>query len=187
MKGRLRYWIVLLVPFIFLPPGSGQASDFPTKPIQMVVGMSPGGPADTAARIIAEEASKEMGVPVVVVNKPGAAGSVSASLVARAKPDGYTILVGMTGSLSVAWALLPDIPYKLSDFAPISRHIIFPLVIAVRSEAPWKTFKDFVEDVRRNPGKFKSGSDGGGTSLGWEYILTLKPESGAHHIQRSFP
>jgi tripartite-type tricarboxylate transporter receptor subunit TctC len=171
MKKRLCYLIGLLVSFGLCFPGSGRALDFPTKPIQMVVGMSPGGPADTSARIIAEEASKELGVPVVVVNKPGASGSISASLVARAKPDGYTILVGMTGSLSVAWALNPDVPYKLSDFAPISRHTIFPLVIAVKAESPWKTFKEFIEDAQKNPGKFKSGSDGGGTSLDWEYLL----------------
>jgi tripartite-type tricarboxylate transporter receptor subunit TctC len=106
----------------------------------------------------------------MVFNKPGASGAMSASFVAGAKPDGYTILVGMTMSLSVGFCLIPDISYKLSDFAPIARATIFPLVVAVKSEAPWKSLKDFIEDAKKNP-KYKSGSDGGGTSLAWDAIL----------------
>jgi tripartite-type tricarboxylate transporter receptor subunit TctC len=66
--------------------------------------------------------------------------------------------------------LVPDISYKLSDFAPIARTTIFPLVVAVKSDAPWQSLKDFIEDARKNP-KYKSGSDGGGTSLAWDAIL----------------
>jgi tripartite-type tricarboxylate transporter receptor subunit TctC len=106
----------------------------------------------------------------MVFNKPGASGTMATSFVAGAKPDGYAILVGMTMSLSAGFPLIPDISYKLSDFAPIARHIIFPLVVAVKSDAPWKTLKEFIEDARKNP-KYKSGSDGGGTALAWDAIL----------------
>ena len=153
-----------------LLPAMGWGLDYPTRPIQIVVGTAAGGPADAAARILSEELTKELKNPVVVFNKPGASGTMATSFVAGAKPDGYTVLVGMTMSLSAGFPLIPDISYKLSDFAPIARHIIFPLVVAVRSEAPWKTLKDFLEDAKKNP-KYKSGSDGGGTALAWDAIL----------------
>ena len=151
-------------------PAIGRGLDYPTRPIQIVVGTAAGGPADAAARIISEELTKEFKNPVVVLNKPGASGTLATSFVAGAKPDGYTILVGMTMSLSAGFSLIPDISYKLSDFAPIARHIIFPLVIAVKSEAPWKNLNDFIGDAKKNP-KYKSGSDGGGTALAWDAIL----------------
>lgn len=168
--GRWESFFVFSTLLALLFPATGGALDYPTNPIQIVVGVAAGGPADSAARIISEELTKELKTPVVVLNKPGASGAISTSLVASAKPDGYTILVGMTMSLSAGFPLLPDISYKLSDFAPIARHIIFPLVVAVKSEAPWKSFKEFIEDAKKNP-KYKSGSDGGGTALAWDAIL----------------
>jgi tripartite-type tricarboxylate transporter receptor subunit TctC len=161
---------IFLSSLTLLLPAIGRGFDYPTRPIQIVVSTAAGGPADAAARILSEELTKELKNPVVVFNKPGASGTMATSFVAGAKPDGYTILVGMTMSLSAGFPLIPDISYKLSDFAPIARHIIFPLVVAVRSEAPWKTLKDFIEDAKKNP-KYKSGSDGGGTALAWDAIL----------------
>jgi len=161
---------IFLSSLTLLLPAIGRGFDYPTRPIQIVVGTAAGGPADAAARILSEELTKEFKNAVVVFNKPGASGTMATSFVAGAKPDGYTILVGMTMSLSAGFPLIPDISYKLSDFAPIARHIIFPLVVAVRSEAPWKTLKDFIEDAKKNP-KYKSGSDGGGTALAWDAIL----------------
>ena len=161
---------IFLSSLTLLLPAIGRGFDYPTRPIQIVVGTAAGGPADAAARILSEELTKELKNPVIVFNKPGASGTMATSFVAGAKPDGYTILVGMTMSLSAGFPLIPDISYKLSDFAPIARHIIFPLVVAVRSEAPWKTLKDFIEDAKKNP-KYKSGSDGGGTALAWDAIL----------------
>ena len=173
-QGRgFSFWEGLSVFLGFLTllfPAIGMGLDYPTRTIQIVVGTAAGGPADAAARIISEELTKELKNPVVVFNKPGASGTMATSFVAGAKPDGYTILVGMTMSLSAGFPLIPDISYKLSDFAPIARHIIFPLVIAVKSEAPWKSLKDFIEDAKKNP-KYKSGSDGGGTALAWDSIL----------------
>ena len=161
---------IFLSSLTLLLPAIGRGFDYPTRPIQIVVGTAAGGPADAAARILSEELTKELKNPVIVFNKPGASGTMATSFVAGAKPDGYTVLVGMTMSLSAGFPLIPDISYKLSDFAPIARHIIFPLVVAVRSEAPWKTLKDFIEDAKKNP-KYKSGSDGGGTALAWDAIL----------------
>ena len=173
LEGSLGPWRGLsaflgLLTLLF--PATGRGLDYPTRPIQIVVGTAAGGPADSAARILSEELTKELKTPVVVFNKPGASGTAATSFVAGAKPDGYTLLIGMTMSLSAGFPLIPDISYKLSDFAPIARHIIFPLVVAVKAEAPWKTLKEFIDDAKKNP-KYKSGSDGGGTGLAWDAIL----------------
>jgi len=172
-RKSFRLWrvpLVFLTFLVFLFPATGKTLDYPTRPIQVVVGTAAGGPADSTARIISEELTKEFKESVVVLNKPGASGTVATSFVAGAKPDGYTILLGMTMSLSAGFALFPDISYKLSDFAPIARTTIFPLVVAVRPDAPWRSFNDFIEDAKKNP-KYKSGSDGGGTGLAWDSIL----------------
>jgi len=173
LEGSLGPWRGLSVFLGLLTlffPTMGRGLDYPTRPIQIVVGTAAGGPADSAARILSEELTKELKSPVVVFNKPGASGTAATSFVAGAKPDGYTLLIGMTMSLSAGFPLIPDISYKLSDFAPIARHIIFPLVIAVKAEAPWKSLKDFIDDAKKNP-KYKSGSDGGGTGLAWDAVL----------------
>jgi len=172
-RKSFRLWrvpLVFLTFLVFLFPATGKTLDYPTRPIQVVVGTAAGGPADSTARIISEELTKEFKESVVVLNKPGASGTMATSFVAGAKPDGYTILLGMTMSLSAGFALFPDISYKLSDFAPIARTTIFPLVVAVRPGAPWRSFNDFIEDAKKNP-KYKSGSDGGGTGLAWDSIL----------------
>jgi tripartite-type tricarboxylate transporter receptor subunit TctC len=169
---RLGFWgaFLALAFFGIGLPGTGGALDYPTRPIQIVVGTAAGGPADTMARIVSEELTKEFDQPVLVINKPGASGTAAASFVAASKPDGCTISLGMTMSHSVGFSLIPDISYKLSDFAPVARTTIFPLVIAVQSDAPWKNLNEFIEDAKKNP-KYKSGSDGGGTSLAWDSIL----------------
>jgi tripartite-type tricarboxylate transporter receptor subunit TctC len=166
----LRVPLVFLTLVVFLFPATGKTLDYPTRPIQVLVGTAAGGPADSTARILSEELTKEFKESVVVLNKPGASGTMATSFVAGAKPDGYTILLGMTMSLSAGFALFPDISYKLSDFAPIARTTIFPLVVAVRPDAPWRSFNGFIEDAKKNP-KYKSGSDGGGTGLAWDSIL----------------
>jgi len=151
--------------------GSGAAFDYPNRAIQVVLGYAPGGPASLGARLVTEEVSKEIGVPLVIINKAGAQGSIAATFVARVKPDGYTLLAGTSANLSAAFALLPDVTYKISDFMPIAQHIVHPLALAVRSDAPWKSLREFVEDARKNPGKYKASSDGGGIALCLEALL----------------
>jgi len=168
----------------FLIPTMGSAADYPSKPIQMMVGYAPGGPTSLAARLISEEAAKELGVPVVVVNKPGGSGTIAATLVAKSKPDGYTMLVATSANLSAGFSLIPDITYKLSDFAPIAQHISVPLTLSVRKDAPWKTLQDFIQDAKKNPGKFKGGSDGGGISLTLQALLETEHLKVAHMIAK---
>jgi len=136
---------------------------WPTRPITMIVPFPPGGLADLVARPVAEAMSRDLGQPVVIENKAGAGGGIGMGLAAKAKPDGYTILMALS-SLTVipeADTLLGRPPmFALADLRPIARYTADPTVLAVRADAPWKTVKDFVEDVKKRPGVINYGSSG---------------------------
>lgn len=138
-------------------------SAWPTHAITMIVPFPPGGLADLVARPMAEAMSRELGQPVVIENKAGAGGGIGMGLAAKAKPDGYTVLLALS-SLTVipeADVVLGRAPmYALSDLRPIARITADPTVLAVRADAPWKSFKDFVEDARKRPGAINYGSSG---------------------------
>ena len=139
------------------------AAQFPDRPITMVVPFPPGGLADAVARPVADAMSRELKQPVVVENKPGAGGGIGMAAVAKAKPDGYTILLSLS-----SYTVLPEADklfgrapmYQLDQLKPVARFTADPTVFAVRADAPWKTLQDFVNDARANPGKFTYGSSG---------------------------
>ena len=137
--------------------------NWPTHAITMVVPFPPGGLADLVARPVAEAMGRELGQPVVIENKAGAGGGIGMGLVARAKPDGYTILLALS-SLTVipeADVLLGRAPmYALADLQPVARFTADPTVLAVRSDAPWKSVREFIDDARRRPGAINYGSSG---------------------------
>ena len=136
---------------------------YPNKAITMVVPFPPGGLADLVARPVAEAMSRDLGQPVVIENKGGAGGGIGMGFVAKARPDGYTVVMALS-SLTVipeADALVGRAPlYALSDLRAIARYTADPTVLAVRADAPWKTVKDFVDDVGRRPGVVNYGSSG---------------------------
>ncbi len=136
---------------------------WPTRAITMIVPFPPGGLADLVARPVAEAMSRDLGQPVVIENKAGAGGGIGMSLAAKAKPDGYTVLLALS-SLTVipeADTLLGRPPmFALNDLRPIARYTADPTVLAVRADAPWKTVKDFVEDAKKRPGAINYGSSG---------------------------
>ena len=123
---------------------------WPTRAITMVVPFPPGGLADLVARPVAEAMSRELGQPVVIENKAGAGGGIGMAQVAKAKPDGYTVLMALS-SLTVipeADAVLGrPAMFALGDLRPIARYTADPTVLAVRADAPWKTAQQFVDDV----------------------------------------
>jgi tripartite-type tricarboxylate transporter receptor subunit TctC len=147
----------------FQSAAQAQAPSYPTKSITMIVPFPPGGLADIVARPVAEAMSRELGQPVVIENKGGAGGGIGMGAAARAKPDGYTVLLALS-SLTVipeADALLGRSPmFLLNDLRPIARYTADPTVLAVRADAPWKTVKEFVEDARKRPGAINYGSSG---------------------------
>ena len=139
------------------------AQEYPTRPITMIVPFPPGGVTDTVGRPMAEALSRALKQSVIVENKAGAGGGIGFSHVAKAKPDGYTILMALS-SVSIipeADRILGKAPsYELNQLKPIARITADPTVLVVRSETPWKTYKDFVADMRKNPAKFNYGSSG---------------------------
>jgi tripartite-type tricarboxylate transporter receptor subunit TctC len=145
-----------------LPQGVAQES-YPARAITMVVPFPPGGVADTVGRPMAEAMGRILKQSVVVENRAGAGGGIGFAHVAKSKPDGYTILMALS-SVSVipeADRILGKAPsYELNQLKPIARITADPTVLVVRAETPWKTYKDFVAEMRKNPTKFNYGSSG---------------------------
>jgi tripartite-type tricarboxylate transporter receptor subunit TctC len=138
-------------------------ANWPTRPITLVVPFPPGGLADIVARPVAEAMARELGQPIVVENRAGAGGGIGMGYVAKAKPDGYTVLMALS-SLTVmpeADVLLARAPmYALNDLRAVARFTADPTVLVVRADAPWKTVQQFVDDARRRPGAINYGSSG---------------------------
>jgi tripartite-type tricarboxylate transporter receptor subunit TctC len=143
---------------------SAQAQDaWPTRAITMVVPFPPGGVADTVGRPVAEALSRLLGQSVVVENRAGAGGGVGMAHVARAKPDGYTILMALSSItiLPAADRVLERKPaYELEQLLPIARFTADPTVLVVRSDSPWKTLEEFLAHARGKPGQITFGSSG---------------------------
>jgi tripartite-type tricarboxylate transporter receptor subunit TctC len=138
-------------------------TNWPDKPITMIVPFPPGGVADTVARPVAEALSKELKQPVVVENRVGAGGALGIGAAARAPADGYTLLLALS-SISIlpeADRILGRRPgYTLNQLKPIARFTADPTVLVVRADAPWKTLDEFVADAKRSPGRYNYGSSG---------------------------
>ena len=116
------------------------AQAYPGKPIRIIVGFGPGGGNDIFARLIGQKLSERLGQPVLVENKPGAGAIIATDYVAKAAPDGYTLLVGATGAMTINPAVYSKLPYDtVRDFAPISMIASFPLLVTVNAAAPVKS------------------------------------------------
>lgn len=142
---------------------SSAFAKYPDHAIKMIVPFPPGGVTDTVARPIAEALARDLGQPVVVENKVGAGGAIGTGDAARAKPDGYTIML-MLSSISilpVADEILGRQPaYTIDDFKPIARITADPTVLVVRADSPWKTAQEFIDAAKKAPGKINYGSSG---------------------------
>jgi tripartite-type tricarboxylate transporter receptor subunit TctC len=141
--------------------GAAAQGGFPSRPITMVVGFAPGGGTDTAARIIAKAASEALGQPVVVDNRAGAGGNIACELVAKAAPDGHTILLGSVGPLTVAPHMIKNLPYDpLKDLAPVTMAVTFANVLVVHDEVPVRTLAEYVKLANDKGGTLTYGSSG---------------------------
>jgi tripartite-type tricarboxylate transporter receptor subunit TctC len=140
-------------------------TDFPKKPVQLTIGFAAGGGTDVVARAVVNAVNKYLpnGQSVVVENKPGASGTIQLAEIMKGKPDGYTIGSVTTGNL----AIQPNYgktPYKAEDFQPIARFNSAQNLLVVKSDAPWKTFDEWLDYVKKNPGKFKYSTAGAGNT-----------------------
>ena len=137
------------------------AQGFPSKPVTLTVGFAPGGGTDTAARIVAKKLSENTGVSVVVENKAGAGGNIAAQHIATAPPDGYTIHLTSVGPMTVAPAMVKNLPYDAKkDIAPITMGMVFPNVFVVQPTSPAKNLQEFVALAKSKPGQLTYASSG---------------------------
>lgn len=144
---------------------SAAAQSFPTRPIRLIVPYPPGGNVDITARIIGPGLGDALGTTIVVDNRAGGGGNLGANLVARAAPDGYTLLMGSSGPLSINAIVFKDIPYdSVKDFAPVSAVHIVPLVVLASQKSQLASVKDLVARLKANPGKVTMASAGAGTT-----------------------
>ncbi len=145
MKFRL---IPLMALCALAATGTVAAADYPIKPITLIHGFGAGGNADSVARVIASEMEKRLGQPVVVESRTGAGGTIASAFVAKAAPDGYTLIM-LTGGHTASAAMRKELPYDpVADFAPISTVTTFPFVVAVSANNPAKTLADLVAKAR---------------------------------------
>jgi tripartite-type tricarboxylate transporter receptor subunit TctC len=145
--------------------GSASAQSWPDKPIRIVVGFAPGGFTDVLARLLGQKLSERLGQPVVVDNKPGAAGTLGADIVAKAAPDGYTLLLAHSNSNSVAPSLYPKLPYNvLTDFTPVIPVANTPLLLTVHPSVAAQNVREFVALAKSKPGGLSYASSGGGSA-----------------------
>jgi len=159
---RVLHAVLLGVSLVFVPV-SGWAQ-YPVKPIKVIVPFSPGAPPDIAARIIAQKLSVGLGQQMVVENRPGAGGTLGAAAAAKSPPDGYTVLLGSTGSLASSASLYSNLGYdSRKSFAPISMIGVAPFVIVVNSSVQAESLKEFIELARSKPGQINYGRGSNGT------------------------
>jgi tripartite-type tricarboxylate transporter receptor subunit TctC len=146
-----------------LTSAGAHAQSYPTKPIRLVVPLAPGGPSDILARTVAAKVTEGIGQSVIVDNRPGAGGSIGADIVAKAPPDGYTIIL-VSNSLSINASLYPKLPYDtLRDLAPITLLAFAPYILTVHPSLPVKTPKELIALAKSQPGQLNYASGGSGT------------------------
>jgi tripartite-type tricarboxylate transporter receptor subunit TctC len=153
----------LLLSLLFVAGGAA-AQTYPAKPITIVNGFPPGGPTDLTLRQVAAKLTERVGQPVVIDNRAGAAGTIAGAYVAKAAPDGYTLMFGVAANLAVALATMKNPPYDpATAFSPIIEVARGPYVWMVKPAVPARDMKEFVAWAKANPGKVNYGSPGQGS------------------------
>ncbi|MFH7109509.1 Bug family tripartite tricarboxylate transporter substrate binding protein [Achromobacter xylosoxidans] len=162
-------------PLLSSAPFSAHADAWPQRPIRLLVPYGPGGSSDVVARAVAVEMSRDLGQQVIVENKGGGQGSIATVEAARARPDGYTLILGHVGTLAVNPTMMPNLSYDpRRDFAPIILLAKLPMVFAVGAKVPAASLPEFVALARAKPGVLNYGSAGNGSAghLAFEMLKT---------------
>ena len=149
-----------------LAPLSAHAQAYPAKAITIIVPFSAGGATDILARVVGQYMAKDLGQPVIVDNRAGAGGNIGTQAVARATPDGYTLLMGTVGTHAINQSLYDKLPFDpIKDFTPLTRVALVPNLLVANPAQPFKTVKDMLAYAKANPGKVTFGSSGSGSSI----------------------
>lgn len=161
----MKFLTLLAAVAVVAAPFASVAQDkWPTQNITFLVPFPPGGPTDIMARLLSTPLGAKLGTTVVVENRAGASGNIGSAAVARAKPDGYTILLATSGNMSVNQTLFKNLNYDpIKDFAPIIQISKFPLVLEVKADTPVKSLSEYLAFAKANPTKVSFGSAGNGT------------------------
>src|SRR5438045_4003992 len=155
--------LLAAAPFGVLAQGS---TDYPNKPVQLVVPFASGGPTDTIARQVGQKLGERLGKPVVIVNKPGAGGNLGSASVATSPPYGYTLLLGTVSTHGINPSLYKNMPYDhRKDFVAISQLTLVPSVLVVNKDFPPKSVPELIDYLKKNPGKVFYATPGAGTSI----------------------
>jgi tripartite-type tricarboxylate transporter receptor subunit TctC len=142
-----------------------QAQNYPSKPIRIIVAYTPAGTTDILARAIGQKMSESWSQPVIVENRPGAAGNIGTELAAKATPDGYTLIMGTAGTHGINVSLYRKLNWhSLRDFAPVSLVAMVPNIMVVNNSLPIKSVKELIAYAKANPGKLSYGSPGNGST-----------------------
>ena len=163
----------LAISALFSPLAAAQSANYPSRPIRMIAPSSAGGPVDVIARAICVNLAEVLGQQIVVDNRAGAAGLIGADIVAKAAPDGYTLLMGFSGPLAIVPHLVKQVPYDTNrDFTPITLAASAPYVLLVHPSLPVKSVKDLIDLAKAQPGKllFASGGTGVGIHMAGELL-----------------
>jgi len=161
---------ILSIGSVFLQPADGK--EYPTKPIEIVCPYTPGSSMDIMSRLVADIAPKYLG-PIVVVSKPGAAGSIAAADVISSAPDGYK-LVTLTNFFFATTVKTQKVPFKQDDLVPIANFMEYKLGMIVKGDSPWKTFNDLLDYARKNPGKLRWAHTGRGITLHMNGLIIFR-------------
>jgi len=166
--------IVLAVICSLIAFASWAQGDYPSKPIRLVVTVPPGGAADFIARLVGGKLADSLGQPVLVENRGGAGGTIAADTVAKAAPDGYTLLQNSITTHGVGPHLYSKLPYDpVKDFAPVSGLALLPLVMAINADLPAKTVADLLRDAKANQYNFASSGNGGAPHMAGELFKSV--------------
>jgi tripartite-type tricarboxylate transporter receptor subunit TctC len=167
MMRRVGWLAIALGAVFFVAAGTANSEpNWPTRPIRIIVGFAAGGSTDVTARLVAQALSERLGQQVIVDNRPGAGGNIGAEAVAKADPDGYTLLLATNGTLAANPSLFKTLPFDTrKDFAPIALTARIPNVLVVNPSVPANNVAEFIAYAKANPGKLNFGSSGNGTSL----------------------
>ena len=170
MRGRLYSWISFTLSALLsllVPQTSwAQTSDYPAKPIKVVVTFPPGGSSDVIIRILSTRLNDKLGHPLILDNRPGAGGNIGLSAVAKAAPDGYVLGVGAAGGLTANVSLYPQMPFDVAkDFAPITMLASIPFVLVGHPSVPADNLQQLIAMAKAQPGKVSIGHGGNGTAM----------------------
>ena len=173
---RARTFLRVMTSIVLLLSLSAHAQDFPNKAIRLIVPLAPGGATDLAARIVGERASKYLGQPVFIDNRPGAGGTIGSAAVANAPADGYTILMGTIGTLAISPAMYAKLPYDTDkDLTAVSSIAGGQFALVVSPQFPARNFSEVIRHVKASPVPLYYGSAGNGSTLhlGMELLMSM--------------